>query len=325
MSSVMTAVTDFFTTTDPLFLWLSGAALGLLVVATLIGAVLAYRVRTPAGRDTVRNLNARIRSWWVMVALFAAAMLLGSVVTLVLFAIMSYLALREFITLTPTRRGDHAGLFLSFFVVVPLQYWLVGTGWYGLFSIFIPVYVFMALPSLSVLGADTTDFLTRTAKAQWGVMLAVYCTSHAPALLWLDIPGYSLPSALLLLYLMTVAQLSDVFQYVFGKLWGKTRLSPGISPSKTVEGLVGGGLTAVAIGTGLHVITPFSPLQAAGMSLVIVTAGFFGGFVLSAMKRDLGVKDWGTMIEGHGGVLDRLDSVVFSAPLFFHLTRYWFT
>lgn len=106
---------------------------------------------------------------------------------------------------------------------------------------------------------------------------------------------------------------------------GKTRLSPGISPSKTVEGLVGGGLTAVAIGTGLHVITPFSPLQAAGMSLIIVIAGFFGGFVLSAMKRDLGVKDWGTMIEGHGGVLDRLDSVVFSAPLFFHLTRYWFT
>lgn len=312
-------------TTQPLLLWLAGAALALLTVATLIGAVLAHRVRSPAGHDTVRNLNARIRSWWIMVALFAAAMLLGGTVTLVLFALLSYMALREFLTLTPTRRGDHPGLFLSFFVVVPLQYWLIGIGWYGLFSIFIPVYVFMALPSLAVLGADTTDFLTRTAKAQWGLMLAVYCASHAPALLWLDIPGYELPGALLLLYLMTVAQLSDVFQYVFGKLWGKTRLSPGISPSKTVEGLVGGGLTAVAIGTGLHVITPFTPLQAAGMSLVIVTAGFFGGFVLSAIKRDLGVKDWGTLIEGHGGVLDRLDSVVFSAPLFFHLTRYWFT
>jgi phosphatidate cytidylyltransferase len=310
---------------EPVVLWLAGGAAALLVAATLIGAMLARRVASPAAYETVRNLNARIRSWWVMVALFAAALLLGSTVTLALFTMLSYLALREFITQTPTRPSDHLALFLSFFVVVPLQYWLIGIGWYGLFSIFIPVYVFLALPSLSVLGVDSTNFLARTAKVQWGLMLAVYCTSHAPALLVLDVPDYRLPNALLLLYLMIVAQTSDVFQYVFGKLWGRIRLAPRISPSKTVEGLVGGGLTAVAIGTALHVITPFSPLQAAGMSLTIVTAGFFGGFVLSAVKRDLGVKDWGTLIEGHGGILDRLDSVTFSAPLFFHLTRYWFT
>lgn len=312
-------------TIEPLFLWLAGGASALLFGATLIGALLARRVTSPTGRETVSNLNARIRSWWVMVALVAAALLLGSAVTLALFALLSFLALREFLTLTPTRTGDHIALFVSFFAIVPLQYWLIGIGWYGLFSIFIPVYVFLALPSLSVLGADTTDFLARTAKVQWGLMLAVYCTSHAPALLLLDIPGHTLPGALLLLYLLAVAQLSDVLQYVFGKLWGRTRLSPAVSPSKTVEGLVGGGLAAVAIGTALHVITPFTPLQAAGMSLAIVTAGVFGGLVLSAVKRDLGVKDWGTLIEGHGGILDRLDSVTFSAPVFFHLTRYWFT
>ena len=137
-------------------------------------------------------------------------------------------------------------------------------------------------------------------------------------------PGYGLPNALLLLYLMVVVQISDVFQYVFGKLFGRTRLSPAVSPSKTVEGLVGGGLTAILIGAALFRITPFSPLQAEAISAVIVIGGFFGGFVLSAIKRDLGVKDWGRMIESHGGVLDRVDSVSFVSPLFFHLTRYYF-
>ena len=155
-------------------------------------------------------------------------------------------------------------------------------------------------------------------------MLTVYAMSYAPALLLLNLPGYALPNALLLLYLTVVVQISDVFQYVFGKLFGRTKLSPAVSPSKTVEGLVGGGLAAILIGAALFGITPFSPLQSAVMSMIIVIGGFFGGFVLSAIKRDLGVKDWGRMIEGHGGILDRMDSVSFAAPLFFHLTRHYF-
>jgi phosphatidate cytidylyltransferase len=236
------------------------------------------------------------------------------------------MALREFVTLTPTRRGDHRMLFLAFFVVVPLQYWLIGINWYGLFAVLIPVYVFVTLPAISVLAGDTQDFLARSAKVQWGLWLCVYALSNAPALLMLDtIPDYHLPPAMLLLYLMIVVQMSDVFQYVCGKLFGRTKLAPSVSPSKTVEGLVGGGAIAIAIGTLLHGMTPFSPWQAAGMSLLIVVAGFFGGLVLSAIKRDLGVKDWGRTIEGHGGILDRMDSVCFAAPLFFHATRYWFT
>lgn len=156
-------------------------------------------------------------------------------------------------------------------------------------------------------------------------MLSVYAISHAPALLLLDLPGYHLPNALLLLYLMIVVLLSDVFQYMFGKLLGRTPLAPTVSPSKTVEGLVGGALTAIAIGAALYPMTPFAPWQAALVSAVIVLGGFFGGLVLSAIKRDLGVKDWGRMIEGHGGILDRVDSVSFAAPLFFHVTRYWFS
>jgi phosphatidate cytidylyltransferase len=295
---------------------------GLLAIASLIGLVLEWRAAKPETVKTVENLNARIRSWWVMVVVVGGAIALGNAATILLFAIISFMVLREFWTLTPSRRGDHLALFLSFFVVLPLNYLLLADDWYGLFIIFIPVYAFLLLPAIATLAGDTSEFLARSAKVQWGLMLSVYAISHAPALLLLDT---GVPSALLIVYLIVVVQLSDVLQYVWGKLLGKTRLSPSVSPSKTVEGLIGGGLSAIIVGTLLHKMTPFTPLQAAGMSAVIVTAGFFGGFVLSAIKRDLNTKDWGYIIEGHGGVLDRVDSLTFAAPLFFHLTRYWFT
>lgn len=294
----------------------------LLTIASLVGYALERRATKPESIATVRNLNARTRSWWVMVLVVGGAILLGPTTTVILFAILSFMALREFWTLTPSRRGDHYALFLSFFVVLPYHYYLLGTGWYGMFIIFIPVYAFLLLPAVATLMGDTNEFLARSAKVQWGLMLTVFSISHAPALLMLDT---GVPSALLIVYLIIVVQLSDVFQYVWGKLIGKHRFSPNISPSKTIEGLVGGGLSAILVGTLLYRMTPFSPLQAAAVSAVIVVAGFFGGFVLSAIKRDLKAKDWGYIIEGHGGVLDRVDSLTFAAPLFFHVTRYWFT
>lgn len=294
----------------------------LLALASLVGAVLERRATKHESIATVRNLNARTRSWWVMVLVVGGAILAGHTATVVLFAILSFMALREFWTLTPSRRGDHYALFLSFFVVLPYHYYLLAIEWYGMFIIFIPVYAFLLLPAVATLMGDTNEFLARSAKVQWGLMLTVFAISHAPALLMLDT---GVPSALLIVYLIIVVQLSDVFQYVWGKLIGKHRFSPNISPNKTIEGLVGGGLSAILVGTMLHPMTPFSPLQAAAVSTVIVIAGFFGGFVLSAIKRDLKAKDWGYIIEGHGGVLDRVDSLTFAAPLFFHVTRYWFT
>lgn len=311
---------------QPTFLIVIGSVIGLLVVFSILGAILARRAKSPEAVATIDNLNARVRAWWGMVALFGGAVVFGPTVTLIFFGILSFMAFREFITLTPTRFGDHRALFVCFFIVIPLQYYLISIDWYGLFAILVPVYIFILLPALAAIAGDTQDFLARSAKVQFGLLLTVYALSNAPALLMLtNIPDYRLPPALLLLYLMVVVQMSDVFQYVCGKLFGRTKLAPNVSPSKTVEGLVGGGLLAVGIGTLLHGMTPFSPLQAAGMSLLIVIAGFFGGLVLSAIKRDLGVKDWGSLIEGHGGVLDRMDSVCFAAPLFFQLTRYWFT
>lgn len=308
-------------TTTQKLLAVFGGVIALLVVASAVGWLLQQR-KGPT--EVIRNLVARVNAWWAMVAVLGTCFALGTTATLVVFAFISFFALREFITLTPTRAGDHKPLVVAFYVLVPLQYWLIHADWYGLFAIFIPVYAFLGLPVLAVFAGDTEDFLERTTKIQWGVMISVYCISHAPALLLLDLRDYEGQNALLLLYLILVVQISDVMQYVFGKLFGRHKLAPKVSPSKTVEGLIGGGLAAVAIGASLWWITPFTPLQSALMSLLIVACGVFGGLALSAVKRSLGAKDWGRMIEGHGGMMDRMDSVSFAAPVFFHVTRYYF-
>ena len=208
--------------------------------------------------------------------------------------------------------------------MLPLQYLLVCIDWYGLYSIFIPVYVFLLLPILEALAGDTKRFLERTPKIQWGLMVCVFCISHVPALLTLDIPGYEGRNLLLIAFLVIVVQSSDVLQYVWGKLFGKHKIAPRALAVEDVGGTRRRrAVSATALGAALWWITPFTPWQAALMALAISVMGFFGGLVMSAIKRDRGVKDWGHMIEGHGGMLDRLDSVVFAAPVFFHLTRYW--
>lgn len=309
---------------DPVIQQLLGGVFGALALATVVGRLLAHRARSEPARATVQNMNQRIAAWWVMCAVFGVALLTGGIGSVVLFAALSFLALREFITLIESSRADHRALLIAFFVATPAQYALVAMHWYGLFSILIPVYVFLLIPAVLAVIGDTRDFLRRTATIQWGLTICVYAISHAPALLALDIPGYEDREALLLFYLVLVVQLSDVLQYVWGKLLGRHAIAPSVSPNKTWEGFVGGVLCATLAGGALYWATPFSPLQAAAMSLTIALAGFLGGLVMAAIKRDRGVKDYGTLIPGHGGVLDRIDSLTFAAPVFFHLTRYFF-
>ena len=304
-----------------LLLWVGG----LLIVASAVGHVLQRRLSPEGQNEGVENLVARIRAWWVMAILIAVAFLAGRTGVVILFALCSFAALREFVTLTNARRADHWTLAISFFVVIPLQYWLVWAGEYGIYSIYIPVYAFLLGPIISALRGETDDFLIRVAEIQWGLMIAVFAVSHVPALLTLEIPGYEGRGVLLIAFLIVVVQMSDVLQYVWGKLLGRRKIAPRLSPGKTVQGFVGGVLSATAIGLMLYWITPFTPLQAGLMAFTIAIMGFCGGLVMSAIKRDRGVKDWGHTIEGHGGFIDRLDSVVFSAPIFFHLTRYWWT
>ncbi|MEC7760417.1 MAG: phosphatidate cytidylyltransferase [Pseudomonadota bacterium] len=301
------------------------AVVVVLSLASALGEILRRRYDADGTNAVIENLNARINSWWAMVILLALSLLFGRIGVVVLFGLLSFAALREFLTLTSKRRADHWALLVSFFVIIPVQYWLIYIDWYGLYSIFIPVYAFLFMPILVALRGDTSRFLSRVAETQWGLMVAVFAASHVPALLTLDIPGFEGREVLLIAWLVVVVQGSDVLQYVWGKLIGRHPVAPALSPSKTWEGFAGGVLSASALGALLAWLTPFGVWQAALLAILCTLMGFFGGLVMSAIKRDKGVKDWGHLIAGHGGFTDRLDSVVFSAPVFFHVVRYFWS
>ena len=302
---------------------LFGSLIITLIIASSIGYGLKFKVGFSTPHAVIDNLNARINAWWVMILIIFAAAALGFYGVIGLFFVISFMALREFLSLLYIRRGDHLALAACFYVILPIQYILVAIDWFSMFTIFIPVYGFLFLPILSALLGDTAHFLDRSTKVQWALMISVFCISHIPAILTLDIEGFEDKKLLLMIFLILVVQSSDVLQYVWGKLFGKHKIAPKLSPSKTVEGFVGGVVSASVLGGLLYWLTPFNPVQAVLMSLLICLMGFLGGLVMSAMKRSMGVKDWGNMISGHGGMLDRMDSLCFAAPIFFHVVRYY--
>ncbi len=304
--------------------WLFGIFTGILIFASTVGFILKQR-SLPQPSPVIDNLNARINAWWIMLLVLGSAILLGNLAFIVLFAFISLFALREFVSLLPTRRGDYFPLLVSFYFVIPYQYYLIYTDWYGLYSIFIPLYVFLLIPIASLKQEDTTHFLERSAKIQWGLMVSVFCISHVPALINLKLPHFEGEKIWLAIWLIMVVQASDVLQYVCGKLFGKHKVAPKLSPSKTIEGLVGGIVLATGLGVMMSWLTPFNVWQATLIGAIVCIFGFFGGLVMSAIKRDRGVKDWGQLIQGHGGMLDRIDSICFSAPIFFHILRYWWS
>jgi len=318
---------------DARTLGLIGGVLLLLGAATAIVFLLRRREDTALDTALIETFRHRVRAWWALCTVLAAAFLFGQIATVILFGLISFWALREFITLTPTRPGDHRTLFWVFFLLTPLQFVLVGLGkeWYGLFSILIPVYAFLLIPARIALAGDYKRFLERSAKIQVGLLICVYCLSYAPALLTLDLgetvglPGWG-PKARLLFFFVLMAQLSDALQYAWAQIPSRHVIVPSINPNKTWEGLLSGTLSATLIGAALWWATPFQGAywwMAGAMSLVIALMGFAGAITMSAIKRDRGVKDYGTLVEGHGGLLDRIDSICFAAPVFFHLTRYW--
>ena len=309
---------------DVKLLCLYGGVLLLLAAFTVIGNALKGKRKTAASRATIDNLNARVSAWWKMFALFTAAVIVGHVGALVLFGIISFMAMREYMTLVPTRPSDHLTLFWGFFVIMPLQYCFIGLHWQGVFAVMIPALAFTFVPTNIAIEGDTASFLERAAKIQFGLMVCVYCLSHMPALLLLKIPGYEGHYARLLLFLVIVDQMSVVLQYGWGKLIGKNKIAWRVSPNRTWEGLAGGVISATAIGTALWWATPFTPLQSAGMSLTICVFGSAGGLVMSALKRDIGIKDFGLVVERQGGILDRIDSLCFAAPIFYYLVWYYF-
>ena len=304
-----------------------GLVVGVLVLlGAATGIVQMLKRRADSGIDSavLETFRLRVRAWWALFTILAAAFIIGRPATVILFGLISFWALREFITLTPTRPGDHRTLFWVFFVFTPVQFILVGLGMYELYSILIPVYAFLFIPVRIAMSGDHKRFLERSAKTMTGLLICVYCLSYAPALLTLPLPDeYAGSNIGLLFFLVLMAQLSDALQYAWAQLPSKHVIVPTISPTKTWEGFLGGTASATLLGAALSFVTPFPYWLAALMSLVIAVMGFAGSLTMSAIKRDRGVKDYGTLVEGHGGVLDRVDSLCFAAPVFFHFTRYF--
>jgi phosphatidate cytidylyltransferase len=300
-------------------MWTMAGIVGLLVLASVIAFVM---VRSQPERD-LGELVARIKSWWLMVAIFTIAMAVSRTVSVVFLGFVSFLALKEYLSLIPTRRADRRVLFWAY-LAVPLQFYWVSSGWYGLFINLNPVYVLLFLPQRMVTVGETSGFLAAAGTLHWGLMTTVFSLSHAAYLLAL--PAEVNPSgggAGLLLYLVFLTQFNDVAQYVWGKLFGKDALVPRVSPKKTLQGLAGGLGTTIVMATLLAPwLTPLDLPGAFVAGVLISVGGFVGDITISALKRDLGVKDSGNLIPGHGGILDRVDSLTYTAPLFFHYV-YW--
>ncbi|MFC3493557.1 phosphatidate cytidylyltransferase [Glycomyces rhizosphaerae] len=297
---------------------LAGIA-GILIVASVLIALLRNKLPEALKIELVQ----RVKSWWVMAAVFAVAILVGDVVSLVFFALLSFLALKEYLSLIPTRRADRRVIFWAY-LAIPLQFIVIGFGWYGVFIIFVPVYVFLLLPFRMVLAGETQNFVRAVGTLQWGLMAMVFAIGHLAYLLVLpDEINPGVGSVGLVLYLVFLTQFNDVSQFVWGKLLGKRKVVPSVSPGKTVAGLVGGVATTVVLAWTLGPwLTPMTWWQSLIAGGIIGVAGFAGDVTISALKRDLGVKDTGSLLPGHGGMLDRVDSLIFTAPLFFHYM--WF-
>lgn len=269
------------------------------------------------------ELRQRVRSWWVIVALCSLALLFSRTTALVFFGVVSFLALKEYLTLVPTRKADRRVLFCAY-LSIPIQYYWIGVEWYGMFIIFIPVYLFLLIPVALVLFGDVQGYLHAAGTLHWGLMSMVFSLSHLAFLLVLpqgQYPQVSGPG--LVLFLLLLTELNDVAQFCWGKLFGRHKISPTVSPKKTVEGFIGGVMTTLLLSVLLAPwLTPFTLSDALLAGGLVAVAGFFGDLSLSALKRDLGIKDSGNLLPGHGGILDRVDSLTYTAPLFFHFIRY---
>jgi phosphatidate cytidylyltransferase len=278
-------------------------------------------------RMELHNFEGVIRISWVMMFVFWIGWIAGDWVALTLFGLVSFFALREFMTLSPTRRGDHRSLVLAFFAVLPAQYWLVGAGHFNMFSVFIPVYVFLALPLTSALANDPQRFLERNAKLQWGIMVCIYGMSHVPALLLLDFPGYNNKNAFMVFFLVLVVQTCMTVQHLASRKLKRKAVAPAISQSFNWQSWSIGIGVASVFGAALAGITPWVPGTAFAFSFIACLAGSMGHFVMKALKRDRGIPSWGSQgngVTGAGGLLDRVDALCFAAPVFFHSVRWYF-
>lgn len=298
--------------------------IGLYIVLALASVIVTVLRRTCPDKD-FRELSDRTKSWWVMVTIFSAALLISPVVSVVFFALLSFLAFKEFVSIIELRKSDRRVLFWAY-LTIPIQYVLVADNWYGMFIVFIPVWVFFLLPFRFIVAGQTEGFLRSVSIISWGLMITVFAISHAAMLMKFPATAaHPAGGAGLILFLAVLNQGNDVAQYVWGKLFGKHKIVPLVSPKKTWEGFIGGVVTTTVLAAVLApYLTPFTLVFSLCIGAIIAVTGFIGDVTFSALKRDIGIKDTGSIIPGHGGILDRIDSLSLCAPVFYHLVYYFY-
>ena len=299
---------------------------GLLLAVTAAALMLSFKRDDNEGSARHQQLKRDLRALWFGALVFWLAWISGPVGATLTFGVFSFLALREFITLAHTRRSDHRSLIAAFFVVLPLQYVLVGARLFDIFSVFIPVYVFLAIPVLSALAGDPHRFLERNAKIQWGIMVCVYGLSHAPALLLLDFKDFEGRGAFLVFFLVMVAACAQIVQELASRWLRRRPVARQIDRSFSYRAWLAGTVAAGLVGAALYWITPFKAGQALAMALIAGGCGTLGEFVMKALKKDAGVRYWGnrSSVTGAVGLLDRVAPLCFAAPVFFHSVRWYF-
>jgi phosphatidate cytidylyltransferase len=288
--------------------------------------VVFFMGRSKPGKS-MKEVKLRLKSWWIILVLISCALLFSLATGIALFAFISFLGFKEYLSLIPTRRSDRRVLFWAY-LAIPIQYYLIWTRWYGLFIITVPVYFFLFLPFRALITGETKGFLISLATIQWGLMMTVFSMGQVAYLLVLDlkVPTQPWTGAGLVLFLILLTELNDVAQFLWGKSFGKHKIIPKISPNKTVEGFIGGVCTSVVISYFLApFLTPISVRHSIFLGIALPILGFVGDISVSAVKRDLGVKDTGALLPGHGGILDRIDSLTYTAPIFFHFIRFFYT
>ena len=303
-------------------------AYGLLFVVTLLSGSFAYTLLClPKASPSRGEILLRIKTWcWILLFLLPV-FLAPTPWALAVLGLISFVAFKEFITLTPSRTEDRWALMWAY-LAIPFQYLWAGMAWYGMFIIFIPVYIFLLVPTRLVLSGRPDGFLRSTTTLHWGLMTTVFSLSHMGYLLALTgqtVQGIPVEGTHLLFFLLFLTQINDVSQFVWGKTLGNRKILPLISPKKTWGGFLGGVGTTTVISVCLAPwFTPLNVWLSLFIGLVVSVSGFLGDVVMSAIKRDIGIKDTGTLLPGHGGILDRLDSLTFTAPLFFHTLYYFY-
>ena len=290
--------------------------LGILVFSTLLFFI--WGKMKPQANLT--ELKLRTKSWWGMATMFILAAVINPLISYFAFGLLSFMALRELATISKNVRDADRRVLIWCYIAIPIQYVLAYNGLFNLFVIFIPIVMFIWIPFMLVMRGETTEIGRSMSVLPTQLMLTVFSLSHLAFLLSLpEIAGFNAGGRGLLLFIVFITEINDVFQFTWGKLLGRHKIIPKISPNKTWEGFIGGILTTTIIGYFLRFLTPFSETEALVVSFIVACAGFVGDVVVSAVKRDIGLKDTGTLIPGHGGILDRIDSLSITAVVFFHI------